>query len=411
MASKGHSLCGYDPDHKLIEGLRKNLLPVHEPDLDALFSAARERIEFHSTPHELANCDIVFVARDVATDGANNSDLSQLDQIIGEVLAVVPAKIPVVILSQVHPGYTRRLLEKRSNVFYQVETLIFGRAVERGLYPERYILGCKNPSEPLPTAYNELLESYGCPILKMRYESAELAKIAINFYLVSSVSTTNTLAEVCERIGADWNEIAPSLRLDKRIGQHAYLTPGLGIAGGNLERDLITVNKIAGDKGTDNGIVASWIQNSRYRKDWAVRTLHQEFYAKSAAKNSTLALWGLAYKQDTKSTKNSPALHFAEAVAGTPVRAFDPQVELTPDLSARLGAQFRQVGTALDACEQADVLVILTPWKDFSNITPSSIAARMRGKLVIDPMGVLDAAACQKAGLKQIRMGVGEQDV
>ena len=411
MASKGHSLCGYDPDQKLVEGLQKNSLPIHEPDLDGLFAATRERIQFHSTPHDLAGCDIVFVARDVATDQTDNSDLSLLDQIIDEVLAVVPAKVPVVLLSQVHPGYTRRLLEKRSNIFYQVETLIFGRAVERGLYPERYILGCKSPSEPLPEAYRALLDSYGCPTLKMRYESAELAKIAINFYLVSSVSTTNTLAEVCEQIGADWNEIAPSLRLDKRIGQHAYLTPGLGIAGGNLERDLITVNKIAGDKGTDNGVVASWIQNSRYRKDWAVRVLHQEFYAKGGAKSSSVALWGLAYKQDTKSTKNSPALHFAEGAAGTPVRAFDPQVELTPELRTRLGSEFKQVGAALDACDGADVLVILTPWQEFTKITPSAIAARMRGKIVIDPMGMLDSSACQNAGLKQIRMGVGEQNV
>ena len=82
-------------------------------------------------------------------------------------------------------------------------------------------------------------------MLVMRLESAELAKIAINFFLVSTVATTNTLAEICEAIGADWNEIAPALRLDRRIGPHAYLKPGLGIAGGNLERDLVTVQSLA----------------------------------------------------------------------------------------------------------------------------------------------------------------------
>src|SRR5207245_1505995 len=82
------------------------------------------------------------------------------------------------------------------------------------------------------------------PILPMRYESAELAKISINMFLVASISTTNTLAELCERIGADWSEIVPALKLDKRIGQHAYLAPGLGIAGGNLERDLTTVCRL-----------------------------------------------------------------------------------------------------------------------------------------------------------------------
>src|SRR5262249_59036647 len=86
-----------------------------------------------------------------------------------------------------------------------------------------------------------LLGAFGCPILPMRYESAELAKIAINCCLVASVTIANTLAELSERVGADWREIAPALKLDARIGQGAYLAPGLGIAAGNLERVLPTI--------------------------------------------------------------------------------------------------------------------------------------------------------------------------
>ena len=125
--------------------------------------------------------------------------------------------------------------------FYQVETLIFGAAVKRAMEPERFIVGALDPSAALPESYASFLKAFGCPVLVMRLESAELAKIAINFFLVSTVCTTNTLAELCESIGADWGEIAPALRLDRRIGPHAYLKPGLGIAGGNLERDLVTV--------------------------------------------------------------------------------------------------------------------------------------------------------------------------
>ena len=88
-------------------------------------------------------------------------------------------------------------------MYYQVETLIFGRAVERALHPERFMVGCVDPSAPLPDSYANWLHAFGCPILPMRYESAELAKIAINMFLVSSVSTANTLAELCEAIGAD----------------------------------------------------------------------------------------------------------------------------------------------------------------------------------------------------------------
>src|SRR4029078_8790702 len=131
--------------------------------------------------------------------------------------------------------------------------LVFGRAVERALYPERFIVGCPDPSAPLPDAFSAFLKLFGCPMLTMRLESAELTKIAINCFLVASVSTANTLAELCEGIGADWSEMVPGLLLDKRIGQHAYLTAGLGIAGGNLERDLATVIRYADKVGSEYG--------------------------------------------------------------------------------------------------------------------------------------------------------------
>ena len=100
----------------------------------------------------------------------------------------------------------------------------------------------------------------------MRFESAELCKIAINCCLVSSISVANTLAELCEGIGADWSEIVPALKLDRRIGAYAYLAPGLGIAGGNLERDLATVVRLADGIGSDAGVVKAWVANSRHRK-------------------------------------------------------------------------------------------------------------------------------------------------
>lgn len=111
----------------------------------------------------------------------------------------------------------------------------------RALYPERIIIGTDEPQRALPEAYASFLLRFDCPILSMRFESAELCKISINCCLVASVSVANTLAEICEHNGADWSEIAPALKLDKRIGSHAYLSPGLGISGGNLERDLNTV--------------------------------------------------------------------------------------------------------------------------------------------------------------------------
>ena len=216
----------------------------------------------------------------------------------------------LVVLSQVPPGFTRQVRFDPPRRFYQVETLIFGRALERVTRPERFIVGGDDPAVSLPAAYRTFLEAFGCPVLPMRYESAELAKIAINCFLAASVSTTNTLAELCEKVDADWTEIAPALRLDARIGPSAYLAPGLGIAGGNLERDLATVVRLGAAKGSSADVVGAYIANSRHMRDWALRTLTRTVLEK--VMSPRLGILGLAYKQDTHSTKNSPSLALIE---------------------------------------------------------------------------------------------------
>ena len=151
----------------------------------------------------------------------------------------------VVVLSQVPPGFTRSRQRPAGALYYQVETLIFGRAIERdaqsGTLHHRLRRSRTAPARRDCVA----IWKHGCPILPMRFESAELAKISINMCLIASVGVANMMAELCERVGADWNEIVPSLRLDRRIGKHSYINAGLGLSGGNLERDVATVCRLA----------------------------------------------------------------------------------------------------------------------------------------------------------------------
>src|SRR5262249_36843979 len=190
--------------------------------------------------------------------------------------------------------------------------------------PERFIVGVADPRKPLHAALQAYLGSFGCPILPMAYESAELAKISINFCLVASISVANTLAEICEHVGADWSDIAPALKLDKRIGPGAYLAPGLGIAGGNLERDLRTIIKIGEAENTDVGVVRAWLANSAHRKEWTWKTLKTEVLSPNA--DATIAVLGLAYKENTHSTKNSPSLALLENLRGKSIKVHDPVV-------------------------------------------------------------------------------------
>lgn len=398
-SEKGFSLVCFDPDAARIAALRKGELPVSEPQLDELVRKNAARLKFTADTADLKSCDVIYVAPDVATDDRGQSDLQTINALLDTVFAAARTDAVIVVLSQVPPGYTRRRQREGRILYYQVETLIFGRAVERALHPERYIVGCADPAKPLPPAFRVFLEAHGCPILPMRYESAELAKISINMCLVASVTTANTLAELCEKIGADWSEIVPALKLDKRIGPYSYLAPGLGIAGGNLERDLATVCNFADEHGTDAGVVRAWIANSRHRRDWPLRTLQQELLPKVS--DPVIAVLGLAYKQDTHSTKNSPSLALLDHLKAYRVRVYDPVVSA----SAAAHPRCHGATSELDACLGADALVVMTPWPQFAKLALPEIAKQLRGKLVLDPYALLDAAACRAAGLVYMTLG------
>ena len=399
-AARGFRTICFDPDPRLVERLNAGDLPVVEPGLPELVRDCGQRLLFTADAARFSECGLVYIATDVPTDDTGQSVLSGIRGLIDTVAPRLGEKAVLVVLCQVPPGFTRALSFPKDRLYYQVETLIIGQAVERAMQPERFILGCADPKQPLREALSSFLGTFSCPILPMRYESAELAKISINCCLVALVTLANTLAELSERIGADWNEIVPALRLDRRIGQHAYLAPGLGLAGGNLERDLATVLQLAAETGSNAELILSFLANSGHRRDWPLRTLHRELLEK--ASDPVIAVLGLAYKENTHSTKNSPALALIRHLKPWRLRVHDPVVP------AQAADHPRVTGcaTALEAASQADALVIMTPWPAFRELKPAELARAMRGRVIIDPYRVLEAAAANAAGFDYFTLGV-----
>lgn len=394
FAAAGFETVCYDADAGLVARLAIGDLPVVEPGLADTLRANGERQRFTADIAALRACDVVVVAPDVPTDAQARSDLSGVRALALHVFAEMAPDAILVVLCQIPPGFTRGLGLPASRVFYQVETLVFGEALARARNPERFIVGAADPDAVLPPSYAELLAAFGCPVLKMRYESAELAKIAINFCLVASVSVANTLGELAEKIGADWHEIVPALRLDKRIGPHAYLSPGLGIAGGNLERDLETVAGLAAAKGSDAGIVAAWRANSRRRRDWVYDRMPEDLRTRG-----TVGILGLSYKENTASTRNAPSLALVARLGVTRVRVHDPAA----DPACVAGATVCDDPYAV--ADGAEALAIMTPWPVYRTLHPQALAARMLGRLLFDPYGVIDAKAAAAAGFIHHRLG------
>ncbi|OGT32228.1 MAG: hypothetical protein A3E87_05170 [Gammaproteobacteria bacterium RIFCSPHIGHO2_12_FULL_35_23] len=396
FAEKGFGVICYDNDRQVINNLQQGILPITEPQLDELFNISFNKMRFSTALEPLKQCNVIFIACDVPTDNSGNSDLTIIHQLVNQVLSVISDNCCLILLSQVPPGFTRAINFAKQKLFYQVETLIFGQAVERALYPERFIIGVNDPTQSLPKDYLNLLSSFNCPILTMRYESAELAKIAINMFLVSSVSTTNLLADICEKINADWQEIMPALKLDKRIGPYAYLNPGLGIAGGNLERDLNTVIQLGQTHHSNTNIVQAWLEHSKYRQEWVWQCLQQTAINKQV--NPTICILGLTYKANTHSIKNSPAINLINRLKNYRIKVHDPVVTIK-DTHAE------QKTDMISAIRDADIVIIMTPWQEYQHLTIDLLGATMKGEIVIDPYQVISSNDKQITKIKYFTLG------
>jgi UDPglucose 6-dehydrogenase len=410
LASLGLDVTAVD-DAERVGALAAGRLPIHEPGLGALL--ARSAPTFTADYAALKSCDLVIVALDTVTDELNRADLSVLDAYIDRALPWLPGEGVVALMSQVPVGYTRTLAarlrsrrpELKARLYYWVETLVIGEALARYLRPERIIIGGSESRAGEPVAaepsLDELLARFGCPIFRMSYESAELCKAAINLYLSVSVTYANALADLCEATGASMAALIPALRGDQRIGPAAYIRPGLGIAGGNLERDLVHLRELARAKNVDASLLDLILERSAARYTWLVRAVTQAL-ERSGLKPGTrprLALWGLAYKKNSRSTRNAVSLRLiADFKDRAALVVYDPEVTETP-------SGIDRAPSALDACRSADALVIVTDWDEFAAFDPAAIRGALRSPVVVDAVGALNPARARAAGLVHIAIG------
>lgn len=379
-AERGFDVVGFDENSTVVDALSAGRIDINENGLSDLLSNNNERINFCSDPDALKNCDILYISIDVPTDDNANSDLTPIENLIDLVLESIRDDTILVVLCQVPPGFTQKIQKRHGKTYYQVETLIFGRAIERAMYPERYIIGCADPRN-IDARLLSFLEAYDCPILPMRFESAELCKTAINLLLAASVTTANTLADICERIGADWSEMVPSLRLDRRIGHYAYIETGLGLSGGNIERDLRTVQSLGIEYGANTTVIESYILHSDYRKLW----LFEQFERYASGLNAPkIGVLGLSYKENTHSIKNSPSVALLEKIQGHEIKVYDPIVTSLPAANDVIFCQ-----NAYEAAAGVDILFINTAWEEFRSLDTVTLASSIIKGTIIDPYNLI----------------------
>ena len=395
--SKNFQTICYDENIETINNLNKGNLIITEPLFEDALKKKKHLIEFTNNIKKIELCDIIYVSMDIETESNGTSNLKPIHKLMNKILSHLNYNKILIVLSQVPPGFTREYSKIKPFLFYQVETLIFGNAYERAMYPERIIVGSADPNIDLPKVYLNFLHDFNCPIINMKYESAELSKISINLFLLSSLSTANKMAEICESINADWHEIIPALKLDKRIGSHAYLSPGLGVAGGNLERDLKTISLLSQKKAIDNDLFSVFNKINKNRKSWVWKKLSKILKNNDEKK---IGILGLTYKENTHSLKNAPSLELLPMLEKHDIIVYDPVVEVKDRFPWCKHAQ-----GSFEVIKNADILIIMTPWKEFKDLSLEMVSREMNGNIIIDPFNVFDRLEIRKNKLISIIIG------
>jgi len=371
----------FDENIELIGNLNKKQIDIDEPGLTKQISKNFHKFKFTNDIKQIEKSDLIFLSLDVPTNKNGKSDYDKIFKIIKKIKKSKLNKTPIIILSQLFPGFCDKISKEFKNeIYYQVETLVFGEALSRAKKPERIIVGSKNKKIE-NKSFEYLLSKFKCPKINMDFMTAEMTKISINILLISTAMTSNYLSILSEKIGFDWSQIAKSLRLDKRIGKFSYLSPSLGLAGGNLERDLYSLQKITKQMNLNISIINSWKKISDIKKKWITNILD------NLLKNNNktpISLLGLSYKENTNSIKNSNAIYTSQNFLKNNFLAFDPLVK------SRQIKNLRNIKIEkIDLCLKKSTIIIISNSSKYFFEYFKKKYPLLKNKIVIDPYDVL----------------------
>lgn len=414
LADFGHDVICVDKDLRKIESLKAGQLPIYEPGLSDLVSGNvhARRLSFTTeVAASVAEADIVFIAVGTpARRGDGYADLSYVYGAAREVAGAVRRDAVIVTKSTVPVGtgdeVERIVRDLRPGsqiaVASNPEFLREGAAIADFKHPDRIVIGTSNPraAEVMEEVYRPLYLNKA-PILQTSRRTAELIKYAANAMLATKIAFINEIADLCERAGADVQDVARGIGMDGRIGGR-FLNAGPGYGGSCFPKDTLALIKTAQDHDAPLRIVESVAASNANRK----RAMGRKIIAACGGnvRGRCIALLGLTFKPDTDDMRDSPALDIVAALhdAGARVRAFDP--EGMPHARSLL-PEIEYAADPYSCIDGADGLAIVTEWDAFRALDLARVAQLLRGKVLIDLRNIYSAAEAARYGLTYVSVG------
>ena len=413
LAESGNDVISADIDEKKVELLNSGKVGIHEPGLESLVrkNLAAGRLAFTTDVHEAVQVSsVIFIAVGTPPDEDGSADLSHVlgvackigEAMNGEKIVITKSTVPVGTAQLVREEIQGRS-EHPVHVCSNPEFLKEGAAVEDFIKPDRVVLGVDSDyaEDILRDLYAPFVRT-GASVLTMDVPSAEITKYAANAMLATRISFMNSIAELCEKTGADVDAVRQGVGSDIRIGS-GFLFPGIGYGGSCFPKDVKALAKTMEDVGVDPSIIQAVDQvNNRQKKVLLERIL--EHLGDDLA-GKTLAIWGLAFKPNTDDMREAPSIVTIQGLLerGARVVAHDP--EAMEEAQRIFDERVEFVKGSYEAVDKADGLVIHTEWHPYRHPDFHRIHASMRRPIVFDGRNLYDPSRMAELGFEYISIG------
>ncbi len=411
LAELGHTVIGIAEDSALVANFQKNIPPLAEPRLAELLESNQKsgRLSYTADYSKVKECNVVWFTFDTPVDDEDEVNLSPVWDALQKAIPHLENGVVVAVSSQLPVGTSKQIIEKikaarpelQFSYFYSPENLRLGDAVRCFMEPGRIVIGAD--SRGALDAANNIFSKLNAEIITMKTASAEMAKHAMNAWLATSISFTNDIADICERNGADVEDVVRALKAEPRVGPKAYLFAGLGFSGGTLGRDLKALLAAARHDRIELPIVSGAYVKNRNRNDIVLARLRQCF---GEVQGKTIAIFGITYKPGTPTLRRSQPLEIEAELraAGAVLRLSDP-LAVAEEVAARTPSPlFRD---PYEAAQGADAALVLTPDPKLRDLDFLKLKTVMRTPVLFDAQNILISkeADIKSAGFTYLSIG------
>lgn len=419
FAEMGNDVICVDIDQKKIERLNKGISPIYEPGLDELIESnlKEKRIQFTTDSYKaISQSDILIIAVGTPSDIDGSADMKYVLQ-VAESIATIMDRYKIIVTKSTVPVGTgqkikdlieKHLSQRNTNFGFDVvsnpEFLREGCAIEDCLKPSRVVVGCESEraKDIMMRLYEPFLKS-GNAHITMDIPSAEMTKYAANAMLATKISLMNEFSRLCEKLGADIENVRKGIGSDFRIGPH-FIFPGIGYGGSCFPKDVKALIKMGDQQEEEMEILRAVEKVNQNQRKMFLENIIQRF--PNGLTGERIALWGIAFKPGTDDIREAPSLDIISGLlqAGAEVVAFDPVAAEAASVQFK-NQKIKFVENQYDALEGASALAIVTEWKSFKEPNFEKIKKLLKTPLIFDGRNLFNLKAMKEQGFSYQSIG------